>query len=105
MNDAIKARIENGLESCDVPGHCRPGLAEYLLVGCPVGGFLEAVLSNDLMGALGKADDVNLRALHAYGMFLYNHAPLGSYGSPENYKAWIESGGILCHMKGVDIGS
>ena len=55
----------------------------------PVGRFLTAVLANDLMEATGSADDQNVRCLHVYAAFLYNHAPVGSYGSKENVSAWL----------------
>jgi hypothetical protein len=54
-----------------------------------------AVLSNDLMGAIGRADAENQRALREYGVYLYSYAPGGCYGSPERVTAWMTRGGIL----------
>jgi len=67
-------------------------LTRYLADHSPVGGFLTAVLKNDLMEACGRADDNNISALPAYAGFLYNYAPMECYGSPEKVRAWIEAG-------------
>ncbi len=40
-----------------------------------MGSFLTAVVENDLDGAVGKADSVNVRALPIYIKYFYNYAP------------------------------
>jgi len=40
-----------------------------------LGSFLKAVVDNDLGGAIGRADELNQRALSLYVRFLYNVAP------------------------------
>lgn len=77
-----------------LPPHMQDGMRLYIENGIEPGSFLTAVLSNDLMKALGKADDVNLYALPAYGRFLYNNAPCGCYGSPKAVETWIKHGGL-----------
>jgi hypothetical protein len=77
-----------------LPYHMRDGMQLYIEEGIVPGSFLRAVLSNDLMGALGKADDINQAILPVYGRFLYNDAPCGCYGSPETVAAWCNSGGL-----------
>jgi len=77
-----------------LPEHMQDGMRLYIERGVQPGSFLRAVLSNDLMGALGKADDVNINALPAYGSFLYNEAPSLCWGSPEVVSAWISRGGM-----------
>ena len=78
----------------DLPEHMRDGMRLYIERGIAPGSFLRAVLSNDLMGAMGRADDVNLKALPAYGRFLYNEAPSLCFGSPEKVADWIKRGGM-----------
>jgi len=73
-----------------LPLHMQDGMRRYIEQGIPCGDFLRYVLSNDLMAALGAADDINKHSLLAYGQFLYNHAPSGSYGSHYDYNNWIE---------------
>ena len=57
----------------------------------PVGGFLRAVLENDLQLAVGRADASNLYNLPAYMIYLYNEMPSPCWGSPEKVKAWLEN--------------
>jgi len=52
------------------------------------GGFLQAVLENDLKEACGRADDENMRNLPAYVAWLYNEAPALCWGSKANVWAW-----------------
>ena len=77
-----------------IPQHMVDGMVRYLVKGIPPGSFLTAVLCNDFMGAMGRADDVNQHALPMYARFLMNGAPIGAYGSPENVKDWIAEGGL-----------
>lgn len=72
-----------------IPPHMLASLEAYIERGYPPGGFLGAVLENDLMGALGKADEVNLANLPAYAGYLYNEAPAGCYGSKEAVDQWL----------------
>lgn len=41
----------------------------------PFGSFLTAVLANDFIGAVGRADTSNLRLLQDYAWFLANNMP------------------------------
>lgn len=43
-------------------------------VGYPGGSFVQAVVGNDLMGAFGRADEVNRQAIGFYVSLLYNLA-------------------------------
>lgn len=43
----------------------------------PVGEFLQAVIRNDFKEALGRADDVNLKAIILYVWYPYNEMPDG----------------------------
>jgi len=53
------------------------------------GGFLLAVLSNDLLGAVSRADKEALTAIRALMLFLYNEVPAGGQGSPQKVQAWL----------------
>ena len=65
-------------------------LVAYIEDGCPVGGFLKALISNDLRGTYDAADIHNTQAVRDYVLFLYNHAPSACWGSPERYDAWLK---------------
>lgn len=75
----------------------RPNMVEalerYVETGHPVGDFLTAVITNDLMRACGYADDDNKRNIPAFCGWLYNVAPMNCHGSKEKMKAWQEIGG------------
>ena len=61
----------------------------YTTQGRPLGGFLEAVVSNDFMSAVGRADSDNLANLPAFAAYVYNEMPSNSHGSPRRYEEWI----------------
>ena len=77
-----------------IPERMIGGMRRYLEHGIPPGDFLTAILSNDLREACMRADEENQRLIFAYVKFLYNYAPAGSWGSPQNYNAWIKLGGL-----------
>lgn len=55
----------------------------------PVGGFLTALLSNDLKEACGRADEDNLQNIAALVAYCYNNLPAAAWGSPECVAAWL----------------
>lgn len=58
----------------------------------PVGGFLEACISNNLAGAVARADSVNISLIPAIMTWLHNEAaPAFCWGSPERYAHWTKS--------------
>lgn len=77
-----------------LPEHMRDGFRLYIEKGIPGGSFMTAVLSNDLMRAFGRADDVNQVRMFDILVFLASEAPIGCYGSPEHVKDWIKNGGL-----------
>jgi len=76
-----------------IPEHMHDGIVLYLVHKIPPGGFLTAVLENDLFGACSKADHINIGLLYVYCTFFYTVCPPGCYGSPEKVKAWLEERG------------
>jgi hypothetical protein len=79
----------------NAPSHMVEGLLEYVLLGTRQGGFLNALLRNDFMKAMTKADDVNLRRIHDWAIVLYNYVPSGCYGSDQKVDNWILQGGLV----------
>ena len=47
-------------------------LATKWKIGPEGGSFVQAVVGNDLMGAFGRADEINKRAIYFYTMLMYN---------------------------------
>ncbi len=62
----------------------------YATIGQPTGGFLEAVLSNDLMGAMGRADEENRADLFEICGYVYNDIPAPCHGSPSKVREWLD---------------
>lgn len=72
-----------------LPEHLRGGMKRYIEQYCPTGGFLEAVLENNLVEAFGRADEVNRERMFDIVNFLYNEAPADCWGSPAKVEAWL----------------
>lgn len=53
------------------------------------GSFLEAVLSNDLFDAVGRADATNVKQLDDIVKYIYNELPSNCWGSREIVREWL----------------
>jgi len=73
-----------------IPLHTAKALELYLLDGLPPGGFLEAVLCNNLFRAVAVADSVNQEHLWSITKAVLNIAPIAATGSYENIEKWCE---------------
>lgn len=62
----------------------------YLIYGLEPGGFLTAVLANDLFLAAGRADHWNRPRLAEIAHILYTSMPAGTIGSYEIVNDWIK---------------
>lgn len=92
MDTALDAALVHG----GVPEHLHDGLLRYLRFGVVPGSFLQAVLRNDLKDACFRAGDGRTAlSLHAIVMVLANYAAAESWGSEENYDAWVATGKAL----------
>jgi len=74
-----------------IPEHTRGALERYFIDRLPPGSFLTAVLANDLMTAMGKADHMNQIALKDICGWIYMTAPVDSWGSYEQVRKYLES--------------
>jgi hypothetical protein len=54
------------------------------------GGFLMAVLANDLTDACGRADSDNAANLHEIVKYIYNELPGICWGSRERVTEWLK---------------
>lgn len=71
-----------------IPDRMAIKIDEYIETGAAVGGFLTAVICNNLQDAVAKADPENLANLRAFTSYFYNEAPSPCWGSPEKMDAW-----------------
>ena len=74
-----------------IPEHMRHGMKLYLDAGIMPGGFLTAVLHNNLIDAFRYADDINMAALRDWAQFIYWEIPSQAWGSPEKVEKWCET--------------
>lgn len=72
------------------PGHLIPPFKNYVLHGQPTGDFLRAVLENNLVDAVCRADHQNRDVLRELCLFIYNELPSQCWHSKEKVDAWIE---------------
>ena len=77
-----------------LPEGLQDSMMRYIEHGIRPGSFLEAVLTNDLFGALGKADSINRHLLFDICQWIYNEAPYSCWGSKERVDAWIAQDGL-----------
>lgn len=81
-----------------LPDYMQESTTAYILIGQKPGGFMRAVLSNDLYYAYARADDRNLIAMFQWAALL-NHLPNASWGSKHAVDQWIERGGLVGMME------
>jgi len=67
----------------------KESLGRYVEHRIPTGSFLQAVLENDLMGAMGQADETSRENLFSICLLVYNEIPSNCHGSPEKVTAWL----------------
>lgn len=81
--------ISEGLRQHRIPSYMHDAVRRYALEHLPGGGFLMAVLRNDLAGAVRRADSTNREALTRWVEFVYTFLPAQSHGSPDAVKKWL----------------
>jgi hypothetical protein len=90
-----REELEQEATFCGVPKNMsRYSLIMYILEGLPVGDFLTALLTNDLKGTFQKADEENIKKIYQYVYFMWNHAPIGCWGSLEKVQEWQNHDGL-----------
>ena len=73
-----------------LPHHLQGGVKRYIEQGVPPGGFLTAVIENNLRLAVGHADNISLAALPQIVWFFHNESPGDCWGTPEKMKLWMK---------------
>ena len=73
----------------DAPPQIVAGIRRYVDHRIPPGGFVTAVLENNLKEAFMRADDGNIAAMFEIVSYCYNEIPGTCWGSPERVAAWL----------------
>ena len=76
-----KVNVET-LTKYRIPQYMHGGIIRYYENGISPGGFLCAVINNDLSGAVIRADHTNILLLPSYASWFDNEAPPGTHGYP-----------------------
>ena len=77
----------------EIPEHMVDPINLYVNQGVLLSGFLEAIICNNLKGAVGRADDENIKNIPAFVDYFYNKAPSICWGSYEKMIIWQKCGG------------
>ena len=72
-----------------IPEGMMPGIERYVEYGVRPGSFLTAIIENNLVQAVGQADEENMQNIPAFVDYFYNMAPLACWGSPAKMQAWV----------------
>jgi hypothetical protein len=72
-----------------IPPHLLQSIYGYVLQRQAVGHFLTALLCNDLIAAVGRADKETIAALRELVIFLHMEVPCECYGSAEKVASWL----------------
>lgn len=72
-----------------IPQRTLDALKRYVEHKIPTGGFLQAVLENNLTEAFAQADSENREALWEIVKYVYNELPFTCWGSPQKVKEWL----------------
>lgn len=74
--------------SYNIPEITRESIDAWAESARPTGGFLRAVLSNDLREAFARADFENRAAMFDIVSYCWNEIPALCWGAPANVEGW-----------------
>ncbi len=74
-----------------LPPHLEASLRRYVEDGVPTGHFLQACIENNLIEAVGRADEESLAALPAIVGYLVNECPAYCWGFEGAMRRWQET--------------
>lgn len=78
----------------NIPAHTYESIKLYVEKGYPPGGFLYAVLTNDLFEAVGRADSRNSKAIKEICGFIHNEIPALAWRTKEKVETWVKHHGL-----------
>lgn len=79
----------SGIDYSGLPEGLRDSMKRYIEQRTPTGGFLRAVLENNLMAAVARADIYNRAQLCGICQWVFNYCPQSAWGSPAKVRAWL----------------
>lgn len=73
-----------------IPETTRESMMAYVEDRREPGGFLSAVICNDLINAVCRADKDNLFVIKEIVQWFYNVAPMGCFGGKQKMVLWLK---------------
>ena len=87
--ESRKDKFKYGGKEYYIPQRMMGGIKRYVNDHIRPGGFLSAVICNDLKLSIGLADEENMENLPAFVNYFYNYTPYNCHGSPKKMKEWL----------------
>ena len=75
-----------------IPSHSWGTIERYIFDRIPGGSFFTALVTNNLMESVARADAINVHFLKNYVDLMYNEFPSTAWGSPEKVSEWLRRG-------------
>ena len=87
----LSQRSIDALKISGIPSYMHESIMGYYEEGWTPGGFLSAIINNDLKEAIIRSDDNNIDRFKQYMMWFYNYAPAGTWGYKGAVKDYLNS--------------
>jgi hypothetical protein len=75
-----------------LPEHMQDGARRYIENHIEPGGFMRAVLENNLVEAFARADSINAEHMPQWAQWLYWQCPSSAWGSKSTVDRWLKEG-------------
>ena len=104
INRRIAREIVSDMNKRGLPKHMQRAVVFYVLYRLRPGHFLTAVLSNDLVEAIGRGDDTNCALLREWVRLFYNCEviPGNCWGSKQHVLDWLAGDPRFTTFRNVD---
>ena len=86
----IQKQIDDGFIECELPMYMKEPVENWVFHGIPGGGFLTALLTNNLKETFTRADSNNKRKVYNWVRFIIWSLPSSCQGSEEKVNNWME---------------
>lgn len=90
-SQSVIEELELGLKTFRIPSYMHHAVFAYVIDHQKTGNFLQAVIQNNLLDAVCRADVENLFVIKGWAKLFHNFTPSLCHGSKEKYDAWIKS--------------
>ncbi len=88
-----QAKLRKRANQSKIPSHFIAGLERYLAFGIHPGGFMRAILSNDLVDVINRADADALSCLRPLSLLVFDCIDTRAWGTRQRVDEWMEHQG------------